>query len=244
MSRNRHSPGRPSRRIALVGALFVGLASAGCFFIGDSDERDEAEEARESFEEAMDEFSEAAEEMAEAAVDMAEDMAEDIAEEMTDGRSVDNPINFRELYDVIPDEVGDFRRTSREGNTAGAFGFRVSAVEAEYEAEGGAEVEITVVDAGALGSIGLGAMAEWLDAEVEEESDRGWARTLEYGGYPAFEEFEHRRGDRGHGEFAWFVESRFVVVLEGRDITADELYELRDAIDVDALADLRDREAN
>lgn len=243
MSRNRYSPGRPSRRIALAGALFVGLASAGCFFIGDSDARDEAEEARESFEGEMEEFADAAEEMAEAAVDMAEAMAEDIAEEMTDGRSVDNPINFRELYDVMPDEVGDFRRTSREGNTAGAFGFRISAVEAEYEAEGGAEVEITVVDAGALGS-SLGAMAEWIDAEVEEESGRGWARTLEYGGYPAFEEFERRRGDRGRGEFAWFVESRFVVVLDGRDITADELYELRDAIDVDALADLRNREAN
>ncbi|WP_419166843.1 hypothetical protein [Candidatus Palauibacter sp.] len=236
MSRNRQSPGRRSRRIALTGALFTGLASAGCFFIGDSDARDEAEDARESFEEAMEEFTEAAEEVAEAATDMVEDLA--------DGRSVENPVDFREFYDVLPDRVGDFRRTSREGNTAGAFGFKVSAVEAEYEAGNGAEVDITVVDAGALGSIGSKAMAAWLDAEVEAESDGGWARTLEYGGHPAFEEFERRRDNRGRGTFAWFVEGRFVVALDGRDVTVDELYELRDAIDVDALAELPDREGN
>ena len=195
MSRNRRSFDRPSPRIALAGALFVGLTSAGCFFIGDSESRDE------------------------------------------------NLVNFRDFYDLLPEEIGDFRRTSREGGSGGAFGFRVSAVEAEYEAGSGAEIDVSIVDTGALGAIGLEAFADWLDVEVDEESDRGWARTMEYKGDPAIEEFERTSGDRS-AEFAWFVQDRFVIVLEGNDITADELYELRDAIDVDRLADLRDREGN
>ncbi|WP_420463075.1 hypothetical protein [Candidatus Palauibacter sp.] len=156
----------------------------------------------------------------------------------------ENLVDFRDFYDLLPEEIGDFRRTSREGGSGGAFGFRVSAVEAEYEAGSGAEIDVSLVDTGALGAIGLEAFADWLDVEVDEESDRGWARTMEYKGYPAIEEFERTSGDRGSAEFAWFVQDRFVIVLEGNDITADELYELRDAIDVDRLADLRDREGN
>ena len=239
MSRNRRSFDRPSPRIALAGALFVGLTSAGCFFIGDSDSRDEAEEAREDLHEAAEEFAES---VSEAAEEIGEAMSE-LAEELTAGR-VENPIDFREFYGFLPEEVGDFRRTSRDGSSGGAFGLRVSAVEAEYEAGSGAEIEVSIVDTGALGAIGLEAFADWLDVEVEEESDRGWARTTEYGGHPAFEEFERRRGDRGSGEFTWFVANRFVIELEGRDITADELYALRDAIDAGGIADLRDREGN
>jgi hypothetical protein len=52
-------------------------------------------------------------------------------------------------------------------------------------------------------------------------------------------EFRRTRGDRGRGQFTWLVESRFVVSLEGRGLTMDELYDLRNAIDTDALADMR-----
>lgn len=234
-----------TRRFGLVAALFAGVASAGCVFIGDGEARDEAEEARESAREAVEDFSEG---ISEAAEEFGAAMSE-WAEELSDGAlsgetRVENPIGFRDLYEFLPERIGDFRRVSREGGTGGALGFKASHAEADYETGDGAEVEVSIVDAGALPVIGSEGFLEWLDVNVEEESDRGWARTVEYKGFRAIEEFRRTRGDRGRGDFTWFVEGRFVVALEGRDVTADELREVRDAIDTDGLASLRDREGD
>ena len=240
MFRNRHSLGRPSQRIALAGALFAGLMLTGCLVIEDNNARDEAQEAREDFSAAAEEFAQS---LSDAVEDIGEAMSE-LAEDLEAGRRVEHPLNFREFYAFLPDAVGDFRRTSRDGGSGGALGFRVSAVEAEYETASGADIEVGMVDTGALPAVGLDGFVEWLDIEVDEESDDGWARTVEYEGYPAIEAFELERGDRGEGEFAWFVEGRFLIALEGDDVTMDELYELRDAIDTGGLADLRDRAGN
>ena len=238
MSRNHRFFTPILHRIILVGALFGGLASTGCIFVGDSDARDEAEEARES---AHDVAEALAHGLTEAAEGIA-DAVSQIAEEMDAESRVENPIGFRELYDFLPERIGDLRRVSREGGTGGAFGFEASHAEAEYEADGGVAVDVSIVDVGALPVVGSDGFLEELDLKVDEESDRGWARSLEYKGYPAVEEFERTDGDRGKGEFIWFIEGRFVVVVEGRDITADELHEVRDAIGTDDLARLRDTE--
>ncbi|MCY3600050.1 MAG: hypothetical protein OXN85_08765, partial [Gemmatimonadetes bacterium] len=77
MSRNRHSLGRPSRRIALAGALFCGFTSAGCIFLGDNESRDEAE-VREDLRDAADDIAasitDAVEEIGEHMSDFAEDL--------------------------------------------------------------------------------------------------------------------------------------------------------------------------
>ena len=234
----RRSLGRPSRRIALAGALFCGLTSAGCIVIDDAEARDEAEEVREDLRDAADDIAAS---ITDAVEEIGEHMS-DLAEELGGETLVDRPIRFREFYDFLPERAGGLRRTSREGATGGAMGFHISVAEAEYEGSNGAEVEVSIADVGAIPVIGTEGFVEWLDLSVDEESDRGWARTIEYEGYPAMEEFRRTRGDRGRAEFTWFIESRFVVALDGRNLTIDELHELRDAIDTDALADLRDRE--
>ena len=235
--------GSLARRLALVAALCAGFASAGCVFIGDGEARDEAEDARERAREAVEDFSEGISEAAEEFGAAMSEWAEELSAEALSGETrVENPIGFRDLYAFLPERIGDFRRVSREGGTGGALGFNVSHVEAEYKTGDGAEVEVSIVDAGALPVIGSEGFLEWLDVNVEEESDRGWARTVEYKGFRVIEEFRRTRDDRGRGDFTWFVEGRFIVALEGRDVMADELREVRDAIDTDGLAALRDRE--
>ena len=151
-------------------------------------------------------------------------------------------MSFRALRDVLPAEAGSLSLSSREGSTVGALGFRVSTVEAEYRNRDGADVDVAIADIGALPLVGSEDFLDWLDVEIDEENERGWTRTLEYEGYPSLAEFRRTRGDRGRGQLTWLVEGRFVVSMEGRGVTMDELYDLRDAIDTDALADMRDRE--
>ena len=238
MFRNRHSLGRPSGRIALAGALFCGLGSAGCFFIGDSESREEAEEVREDLRDAADDIAASISDAVEEIGQHVSDLAVDLDAETL----VDRPISFRDFYDFLPERAGNLRRISREGATSGVLGFHLSVAEAEYEGRNGAEIEVSIADIGAIPLIGAEGFVEWLDLSVDQESDRGWERTIDYEGYPAIEEFRRTRGDRGRAEFTWFIEDRFVVALEGRNLTIDELHALRDAIDTDALADLRDRE--
>ncbi|MYK69620.1 MAG: hypothetical protein F4020_08900 [Gammaproteobacteria bacterium] len=232
--------GRPLRPCALAGTLFVGLMSAGCFYIGDDESRAEAEveEVRESVHNVADGFADG---LADAASQLA-GVLHDLDLELSSETLVERPVSFRALREVLPDEAGGFSLSSREGSTVGALGFRVSKVEAEYGNGDGADVDVTIADIGALPVVGSEDFLDWLDVEIDEESRRGWQRTLEYEGYPALAEFRSTRGDRGRGQFTWLVEGRFVVSMEGYGLTMDELYDLRDAIDTDALTDMRDRE--
>ncbi|WP_419949433.1 hypothetical protein [Candidatus Palauibacter sp.] len=238
MSWKRHYLGRPSRRLAPLGALFIGLTVAtGCSSVDDG-ARDESEAARERRQEAADGIAAAVT----SAMEGISDAVGEAIEELSEGALVENPVPFRELEAVLPERIDGFRLTSREGGSGGAMGFRLSAVEAEYEGDRDAEIEVEIMDIGALPVIGSETFAEWLSLEVDEESDRGWARTIEYEGYPAMEEFRRTDGDRGRASFSYLVESRFLVDIEGRGISVDELYEIRDRIDTEALADLRDRD--
>ncbi|MXY31894.1 MAG: hypothetical protein F4043_07650 [Gammaproteobacteria bacterium] len=232
--------GRPLRPCALAGTLSVGLMSAGCVFISDDESHAEAgiEEVRESMHEAADEFADG---LADAASQLAGAL-HGIDLELSGETLVERPVSFRALRDVLPDEAGGFSLSSREGSTVGALGFRVSKVEAEYGNGDGADVDVTIADIGALPMVGSEDFLDWLDVEIDEENGRGWQRTLEYEGYPALAEFRSRRGDRGRAQFTWLVEGRFVVSMEGYSLTMDELYDLRDAIDTDALTDMRNRE--
>lgn len=237
MSWKLHALG-PSRRLAPLGALFIGLTMVTGCIVTDDGSRDESEETGESLQGVT-------EGIVTAVTDAMEDVAEAVADataELSEGALVENPVPFRELEAVLPERIDGFRLTSREGGSGGAMGFRLSAVEAEYEGDRDAEIEVEIMDIGALPVIGSGTFAEWLSLEMDEESDRGWARTIEYRGYPAMEEFRRTDGDRGRANFSYLVENRFVVDIEGDGITVDELYEIRDRIDTEALADLRDRD--
>ncbi len=240
MSWKRRVHGRQSRPFALAGTLFVALISTGCVFIDEDESRADVE-----MEEVREGMHEVADDLADGLSDAVEQLSEALHHvdlELSSETLVERPVSFRTLRDVLPDEAGGLALSSREGSTVGVFGFRVSTVEAEYRNRDGADVDVAIADIGALPLVGSEDFLDWLDVEVDEESERGWKRTLEYEGYPALDEFRRTRGDRGRGQLTWLVEGRFVVSLEGRGVTMDELYDLRDAIDTDALADMRDRE--
>ncbi len=240
MSWKRRVHGSLSRPFALAGTLSVGLMSTGCVFIGEDESRTdvEIEEVREGMHEVADDLADGLSD----AVGQLSEALHHIDLELSSETLVERPVSFRALRDVLPDDAGGFARSSREGSTVGALGFRVSTVEAEYRNRDGADVDVAIADIGALPLVGSEDFLDWLDVEIDEESERGWKRTLEYEGYPALAEFRRTRGDRGRGQLTWLVEGRFVVSMEGRGVTMDELYDLQAAIDTDALADMRDRE--
>ncbi len=225
-----------SKNGSWIAAVVVsaGLLSAGCFLGDGGAEEADFENVREGLNDAAEGLGEAAEAMREALGEMAEGLSA--------GGVVEAPLNFRVLRDLLPEEVGEFTRRSREGKTEGALGFVVSAVEARYEDGEGGRIEVGIVDVGALPVVAMMGIVDWMNVDVEEESDRGWKRTLTFEGYPALEEFRGSDSDRGRAEFTYFVEQRFVVTLEGRNVSMDDVLDFRDEIGTDELADMKDRE--
>jgi hypothetical protein len=163
------------------------------------------------------------------------------AEEMASGERAD-PIDFRELKELLPEEVAGLRRVSHEGQRAGAAGMTVSMAEARYEAEDGSRsIDITLTDTGGLGGLATMGMAAWLRVDMDRETDSGYERTTKYEGYPAYEEFESWDGDLGSAELSFFVGERFIVQLEGSDVRMDDVKDAAEDLPLRRLEDLSDR---
>jgi hypothetical protein len=153
------------------------------------------------------------------------------------------PVDFRELKDLLPEEVVGWKRVSHEGQRSGAAGFTVSTASALYQPEDRryTTINIELIDTGGLGSLGGLAtvgMATWLSMEVDRETDSGYERTREYNGYPAYETFMAKDGEIGSAQLNIVVERRFVVQLNGADVRMEDVMSAADELDLERLADL------
>lgn len=163
------------------------------------------------------------------------------AKEMASGERVD-PVDFRELKELLPEEVAGLPRVSQEGQRTGAAGFTISTAEARYEAEDGSgTIEISLTDTGGLGGLATMGMAAWLNVDVDRETDGGYERTTKYEGYPAYEEFQSWDGDIGSAELSFIVGKRFIVQLDGSDVRMDDVKDAAGDLSLGRLEDLSDR---
>lgn len=132
------------------------------------------------------------------------------------------PINFRELKEVLPDKVAGMSTENKSGETAGAMGFKVSTAEADYK-DGNQSIKINIVDAAGISTVMMG-MAAWANLDFDRESDTEVERTFTLDGYKAFESYNFN--DKS-GNVSVLVADRFVVNAEGRNV---ERKDLQDAV--------------
>lgn len=170
--------------------------------------------------------------LAEAAEGMQE-MGERI-EEMAEQPPAD-PVDFRRLKELLPEELAGMARTSSEGQKQGMGGFNVSMANAEYGADPAA-VTVTLTDLGGAQAAMLFGAA-WTMVDMDKETDTGFERTTEIAGNPGYEKYD---SGSERGEMQAIVADRFLVKVEGRSVTEDQLRGVMTALDFDALDDMRD----
>ena len=220
--------------IYLVLFLLLGATTAGCFgCFGSDDEASSGTEETSNNEEGGGENSQddPPENLAEA-LNQAQEAMNQAFGNQGEGGTVKESVDFRDLKDLLPDEVGGLDRTSAEGERGGAFGIQVSTATGEFE-DGNEWIKISIADLGTLTGLARVGYTAWLQTEVDRESDRGFERTRKFrsGGkeYPSFEKFEGE-GDEGNCEIQVWVAERFVVSVEGRNVEMDQCEEARDEI--------------
>lgn len=142
-------------------------------------------------------------------------------------------VDYKELKDFMPNSIIGMNRTDISGQKSGAMGQNLSTAEARYE-EGNKSLQISVVDAGGS-ALALAGLAMWANMDMSSESDDGYERTTKINGYKAFEQYDNKNES---GQISVLIEDRFIVNVEGDNISAKDLKRAMDKLDLKKLARL------
>src|SRR5262249_13133729 len=130
------------------------------------------------------------------------------------------PVNFRELKALLPESLPGYKRTSANGEKAGAMGASISQANADYSGDGGAHIGVKVTDSGSMSGVLALGLAGWASAEIDRETETGYEKSTVIGGNKAFEKYDNRSK---HGEVNVLVGNRFIVEVKGRDVKVEDL---------------------
>lgn len=144
------------------------------------------------------------------------------------------PVNFRELKKLIPEEISGMEVTDQSGQTTGSMGFTISEAKTEFSGDDGERITIEIFDTGGIAMAAMG-LAAWANVTIDKEDSNGYERTTTINGYKAFEKYNN--GNQS-GEIAIFANERVIVKVEGRKVEMSQLRDVLDDIDLDDIEDL------
>jgi hypothetical protein len=128
-------------------------------------------------------------------------------------------VDFRELKGLLPDSLGGLKRVSASGEKSGAMGMGVSQARGKYKGDGNARIDLKIIDTAGVGGMAMAAFGLAM-VEVDKETEDGYEKTTSLDGRKAFEKYNNRSK---RGEVKVLVGNRFVVELDGDDVSADDL---------------------
>lgn len=148
-------------------------------------------------------------------------------------------VDYKELKALLPEKVGDLKRTGATGEKSGAMGMAVANAEGTYEG-GDANLRIKITDMGGMGGLGAIAQAGWAMTEVDRESDDGYERTIKFKGFKALEKYDTKSK---RGEMNVLVGARFQVEVDGDSVTPEQIKAALEAVDLQKLSTLKPKPA-
>lgn len=219
----------PSRSIgsipfALPAALALVLAGCG----GGEDVAQEA--ARQAAEKAVQEYAAKAPENIEEAVG-------ELAKAFS-GEGVET-VSTELLREMLPKELLGMTRTNLSASKNGAMGIKISSAEAEYSGDDPDAYESMTVNISDIGSMqGMARIGlSWLGAEVYEENEDGFSRTVDYKGHKSIETFEDN-GASAKGSKMVFVAERFLIDINTINLPFEKIDEVLATLPVEELSKL------
>ena len=147
------------------------------------------------------------------------------------GKKVD-VVEYKVLKDMLPESLGNMRRTNATGEKTEAMGMQISNAEARYENDQNGGITVKLTDIGSMtGLAGMAAYA-WAATNVERESDNGYEKTGSFNGFKSHERWEKSSSS---GEISVLVGGRFVAEVSGYNTSMDALKDAMNKIDLKKL---------
>ncbi|MBL7977934.1 MAG: hypothetical protein JNN12_06300 [Bacteroidetes Order II. Incertae sedis bacterium] len=147
-----------------------------------------------------------------------------------------DPIPFKDLQSVLPASVAGAAQSDLEGEKVGMMGFNISNAGARYE-NGDKSISIKITDTGNMKGFAMLGFA-WINNNFEREDANGYERTTKINGNPSLEKYNQTNQD---GEVSSLIGGRFVVTVDGRKVTAEELKAALASVNTSQLVGWKDR---
>ena len=151
-------------------------------------------------------------------------------------RDAGGPIDFRKLKELLPEEIAGFKRTEASGEKTGAMGFTISTAESKYKGNGNSSVKVEIFDTGGVAGVATMSLAAWTMADIDKETENGYEKTTKLEGHKAFEKYDALNKS---GELNVLVADRYVVNVNGNNVSVDKLKSILGDMDLEKLADLK-----
>ncbi|MFN3872646.1 MAG: hypothetical protein ACK4R9_06565 [Ignavibacterium sp.] len=160
-----------------------------------------------------------------------------LSESFNEGKKV-NPVDFRELKALLPEQIGNLKRKNASGEKSSAMGINISKAEADYDDEkSNKSIDVEITDLGSVSGLTGFAAYGWYLADIDKETENGYERTFMYKGNKGYERYNN---DSQNGEISVLVAKRFVAEIRGNNVSMDELKAALDMIDIGKLESMKD----
>jgi len=136
------------------------------------------------------------------------------------------PIPAADLKALLPESIGDMKRTSIEAQGGEALAIAGSGAKASYAA-GDKRAQLSITDTGGLA--GLATMAGWANMTMDKETDGKVEKVYKEGARTVHEEY---RKDGSQGEMAVILANGVVVAAEGSRVDMATLKAMVQGIDL------------
>lgn len=210
--------------VGLVVMLALAVACSGCM-----------RKKRQEMKEAVKQMQAAAEQMQKAAPAVSQMEQAAKAMEQAAAAAPVEPVDFRELKALLPEELPGLKRTEASGEKNGAMGVVVSMAEARYGNDEGASVRIKIQDMGGLSGFAAMAQFGWAMQEIDKETETGYERTVMIGGNKALEKYDR---ENKSGGLQIMIKSRFMVDVDCDGIAPEALKDVSAKLPLDKLSAL------
>jgi hypothetical protein len=137
------------------------------------------------------------------------------------------PIPAADLKAMLPESIGEWKRTAIEAQGGEAMGFAGSGAKASYAA-GDRSAELVIADTAGLAGLATMAAA-WANMTVDKETDGKVEKVYRDGARTVHEEF---RKDGSHGELAVILANGVIVTAEGSKVDMATLKTLMQSVDL------------
>ena len=165
------------------------------------------------------------------------DKMKEVSENLNEGKKV-NPVDFRELKALLPEAVGNLKRTNLEGEKVAAMGMNISNANADYSDEQSEKsIDLKITDLGSVSGLSGMAAYGWYLVDIDKEDDNGYEKTITYKGNKGYEKYDTQGK---YGELSILVAKRFIVEANGNNVTMDQMKAAVDMIDLGKLESWKD----
>jgi len=153
-----------------------------------------------------------------------------------DGKGAVEPVDFRELRELLPEAIGSLKRGEASGERAAAAGMKMSHAQARYGNGEGTRLRLKITDAGSMSGFAGLASAGWAMVDIDRESDKGYEKTSIVNGRRMHEKWNAK--DK-RGEVDMIVGGRFIIEIRGNGIEMKDLKQAINSIDLKKLEALK-----